>query len=72
MEVTTKPFLVAAPTAAILGFWSLEGRKFGLAHLLNQIEFTTYRSLSKALDRGYYYKLLSSISALSRTRTSRV
>jgi hypothetical protein len=57
LEVTTKPFLVAAPTGAILNSWFLEGRKFDLAYLLNQIEFTTYRSLSQALDRGHYYKL---------------
>lgn len=53
----TKSFLVAAPTQAILDSWPLEARKFGLAHLLDQIEFTTYRSLSKTLSRGRYHKL---------------
>ena len=57
LEATAKPFLVAAPTTAILDSWSLEAHKFGLAHLLNQIEFTTYRSLSKTLDRSRYHKL---------------
>jgi len=56
-ESATKPFLVAAPTLAILDSWPLEARKFGLAHLLNQIEFTTYRSLSKTLGRARYHKL---------------
>jgi superfamily II DNA or RNA helicase len=44
-----KPSLVAAPTQAILDSWPQEARKFGLAHLLDQIEFTTYRSLAKTL-----------------------
>jgi len=53
----TKSFLVAAPTQAILDSWPLEARKFGLAHLLDQVEFTTYRSLSKTLSIGRYHKL---------------
>ena len=53
----TKPFLVAAPTTAILASWPAEARKFGLAHLLDHITFTTYRSLSKTLSSGHYYKL---------------
>ena len=53
----TKPFLVAAPTTAILDAWPQEARKFGLAHLLDHITFTTYRSLSKALAQGHYHKL---------------
>ena len=53
----TKPFLVAAPTQAILDSWPQEARKFGLAHLLDAITFTTYRSLSKVLSQGHYHKL---------------
>jgi superfamily II DNA or RNA helicase len=52
-----KPFLVAAPTQAILDSWPQEARKFGLAHLLDCIEFTTYRSLGKALAADTYQKL---------------
>jgi superfamily II DNA or RNA helicase len=52
-----KPFLVAAPTQAILDSWPREAQKFGLAHLLDQITFTTYRSLAKTLAAGTYYKL---------------
>ena len=54
---TTMPFLVAAPTQAILDSWPQEARKFGLAHLLDAITFTTYRSLSKTLGQGHYHKL---------------
>jgi superfamily II DNA or RNA helicase len=57
LEATTTPFLVAAPTTAILDSWPQEARKFGLAHLLDHITFTTYRSLSKALNQGHYHKL---------------
>jgi superfamily II DNA or RNA helicase len=53
----TKPFLVAAPTQAILDSWPQEAHKFGLAHLLDHIDFTTYRSLSKLLGSGHYHKL---------------
>jgi superfamily II DNA or RNA helicase len=53
----TKSFLVAAPTQAILDFWPQEAQKFGLAHLLDHIDFTTYRSLSKLLSSGHYHKL---------------
>jgi superfamily II DNA or RNA helicase len=53
----TKPFLVAAPTQAILNSWPQEARKFGLAHLLDQLDFTTYRSLGKTLAEGRYHKL---------------
>ena len=53
----TKPFLVAAPTQAILDSWPQEARKFGLAHLLDAITFTTYRSLNKVLSQGHYHKL---------------
>ena len=53
----TKPFLVAAPTQAILNSWPQEAHKFGLAHLLDHIDFTTYRSLSKLLGSGHYHKL---------------
>jgi len=52
-----KPFLVAAPTQAILDSWPQEAHKFGLAHLLDCIEFTTYRSLGKALAASPYQKL---------------
>jgi superfamily II DNA or RNA helicase len=52
-----KPFLVVAPTQAILASWPQEARKFGLAHLLDRIEFATYRSLGKALATGTYQKL---------------
>ena len=38
---TGKPFLVAAPTQAILDAWPQEARKFGLDYLLEQITFTT-------------------------------
>jgi superfamily II DNA or RNA helicase len=55
--VFTKPFLVAAPTQTILDSWPQEAYKFGLAHLLDQLEFTTYRSLSKTLSSGSYHKL---------------
>ncbi len=53
----TKPFLVAAPTQAILDSWPQEAHKFGLGHLLDCITFTTYRSLSKTLSSGHYHKL---------------
>ena len=53
----TTPFLVAAPTQAILDSWPQEARKFGLTHLLDAITFTTYRSLSKTLGQGRYHKL---------------
>ncbi|MDJ0367689.1 helicase-related protein [Hymenobacter sp. H14-R3] len=52
-----KPFLVAAPTQAILDAWPQEAHKFGLTHLLAHITFTTYRSLGKALAAGTYQKL---------------
>jgi len=52
-----KLFLVAAPTQAVLNSWPQEAHKFGLAHLLAYIEFTTYRSLGKALAAGTYQKL---------------
>ncbi|WP_035566632.1 DEAD/DEAH box helicase [Hymenobacter sp. IS2118] len=51
------PFLVAAPTQAILDSWPQEAHKFGLAYLLDSITFTTYRSLSKVLGQGRYHKL---------------
>ncbi|WP_177204902.1 DEAD/DEAH box helicase [Hymenobacter arizonensis] len=54
---TTTPFLVAAPTKTILDSWPQEAHKFGLAHLLDAITFTTYRSLSKTLGQGPYHKL---------------
>jgi superfamily II DNA or RNA helicase len=56
-QVAGKPFLVAAPTQAILDSWPQEAHKFGLAHLLDHLEFTTYRSLGKALAAGPYQKL---------------
>ncbi|WP_223654248.1 hypothetical protein [Hymenobacter psoromatis] len=56
-QVAAKPFLVAAPTQAILDSWPQEAHKFGLAHLLDHIVFTTYRSLGKALAAGAYQKL---------------
>ena len=56
-QVTGKPFLVAAPTQAILDSWPQEAHKFGLEHLLDDITFTTYRSLGKALAAGPYQKL---------------
>jgi superfamily II DNA or RNA helicase len=56
-QAAGKPFLVAAPTQAILDSWPQEAHKFGLAHLLDHIEFTTYRSLGKALAAGTYQKL---------------
>jgi superfamily II DNA or RNA helicase len=52
-----KPFLVVAPTQAILDSWPQEAHKFGLAHLLDHITFTTYRSLAKTLAAGAYHKL---------------
>ncbi|MGI4869638.1 MAG: DEAD/DEAH box helicase [Janthinobacterium lividum] len=52
-----KPFLVAAPTQAILDAWPQEAHKFGLGHLLDRIDFTTYRSLGKTLAAGTYQKL---------------
>ena len=55
-DITT-PFLVAAPTQAILDSWPQEASKFGLEHLLDAITFTTYRSLSKMLGQGRYHKL---------------
>ncbi len=56
-RLPAKPFLVAAPTQAILDTWSQEAHKFDLAHLLAAIDFTTYRSLSKTLARAHYHKL---------------
>jgi superfamily II DNA or RNA helicase len=56
-QAAGKPFLVAAPTQAVLDSWPQEAQKFGLAHLLDQITFTTYRSLGKALAAGTYQKL---------------
>lgn len=53
----TKPFLVAAPTQAILDSWPQEARKLGRGHLLDQLDFTTYRSLGKTLRSGRYHKL---------------
>jgi superfamily II DNA or RNA helicase len=53
----SKLFLVAAPTQAILDSWTQEANKFGLVRLLDHIEFTTYRSLSKTLAAGTYQKL---------------
>lgn len=52
-----QPLLVAAPTQAILDSWPQEARKFGLTRLLDQITFTTYRSLSKTLAAGSFHKL---------------
>ncbi|SFQ79730.1 DEAD/DEAH box helicase [Hymenobacter arizonensis] len=57
LDPATKPFLVAAPTGTVLDSWHQEARKFGLAHLLDAITFTTYRSLSKTLMQGHYSKL---------------
>lgn len=68
LEAPAKPFLVAAPTTAILDSWPQEARKFGLAHLLDQIEFTTYRSLSKTLATT---SSISTSAMPSRIRTSR-
>ena len=52
-----RPLLVAAPTRAVLDAWPQEARKFGLAHLLDRVTFTTYRSLGKALAAGAFHKL---------------
>lgn len=52
-----KRFLVAAPTQAILDAWPVEARKFDLAHVLDHVAFTTYRSLAKTLAAGTYHKL---------------
>ncbi|MGI4873088.1 MAG: DEAD/DEAH box helicase [Janthinobacterium lividum] len=52
-----KVFLVAAPTQAILDTWLQEAHKFGFAPLLDRIDFTTYRSLTKTLGAGSYHKL---------------
>jgi len=56
-KVPGQPFLVAAPTQAILETWPQEAHKFGLAYLLDHITFTTYRSLGKTLAAGAYHKL---------------
>ena len=56
-QASGKPFLVAAPTQAILDSWPQEAQKFGLTHLLDHIAFTTYRSLAKTLAAGSYQKL---------------
>jgi superfamily II DNA or RNA helicase len=56
-QATSKLFLVAAPTQAILASWPQEAHKFGLSHLLDHITFTTYRSLAKTLAAGSYHKL---------------
>jgi superfamily II DNA or RNA helicase len=56
-QAAGKPFLVAAPTQAILDSWPQEAHKFGLAHLLDYIAFTTYRSLGKTLAVGTYHKI---------------
>jgi superfamily II DNA or RNA helicase len=67
----TKPFLVAAPTQAILDSWPQEALKFGLSHLLDHIDFTTYRSLSKMLGSGHYHKLyLDECHALKESHES--
>ncbi|HET9505661.1 MAG TPA: hypothetical protein VFO93_19105 [Hymenobacter sp.] len=47
-------FLVAASTQAILDSWPQKAHKFGLAHLLDYLAFTTYRSLAKTLAAGSY------------------
>jgi len=57
LGATSKPSLVAAPTRTILDSWMQEARKFGQAHLLDAITFTTYRSLSIVLGQGQYHKL---------------
>ena len=51
-----RPLLVAAPTRAVLDAWPQEARTFGLAHLLDRVTFTTYRSLGKALAAGAFHK----------------
>ncbi|MGI4883924.1 MAG: DEAD/DEAH box helicase family protein [Janthinobacterium lividum] len=56
-QAVGKPFLVAAPTQAILYSWPHVATKFGLAHLLDHLAFTTYRSLGKTLATGTYQKL---------------
>lgn len=45
-------FLVVAPKVSIFQSWKDDADKFGLTHLLDQIEFTTYLSLPKK-DRDY-------------------
>jgi superfamily II DNA or RNA helicase len=48
LEMDTKPsFLVVAPKVAIFQSWKDDAEKFGLAHLLEFMNFTTYLSLSK-------------------------
>jgi len=56
-DSVTKLFLVAAPTQAILDSWPQEARKFKLDYLLDQLDFTTYRSLGKTLGSGRYHKV---------------
>ena len=52
-----KRILVAAPTQAIQASRPAEARKFDLAHVLDHVDFTTYRSLAKTLAAGSYHKL---------------
>jgi hypothetical protein len=54
---SANPTTFLAPTKAILGSWPQEAQKFGLAHLLDYIDFTTYSSLGKALAADTYQKL---------------
>lgn len=42
-----RKFLVVAPKVSIFESWKEDAEKFGLSHLLEHIEFTTYLSLSK-------------------------
>ena len=42
-----KKFLVVAPKVSIFQSWKDEAEKFGLAYLLEYVDFTTYLSLSK-------------------------
>lgn len=42
-----RKFLVVAPKVSIFKTWKDEAEKFGLKHLIEYIDFTTYRSLSK-------------------------
>lgn len=46
-ESRTAKGLVAAPTKKIIKGWKAEAEKWGMTHLLEGLEFTTYRSLPK-------------------------
>ena len=51
----SKRFLVVAPKVAVFDTWKSDAIKHGFSHLLDIIDFTTYRSLEK---QGYNYEAI--------------